>query len=191
MDAITLLKNDHKTVKRLFRQFEKLGDDAVKSRRELVDKMIEELSIHAAIEEQLFYPTVRENVPGAEDEVLESLEEHHVVKWLLSELDDMRGDEERFEAKVTVLIESVEHHAQEEEDELFPEVRKAMGRKALAELGAAMEKAKQTAPTRPHPRAPDTPPANVAVGKVAGLADKAREVGERSVRRATTGATRS
>jgi hemerythrin superfamily protein len=191
MDAITLLKNDHKTVKRLFRQFEKLGDSAVKSRRELVDKMIEELSIHAAIEEQLFYPTVRENVPGAEDEVLESLEEHHVVKWLLSELDDMRGDEERFEAKVTVLIESVEHHAQEEEDELFPEVRKAMGRKALAELGAAMEKAKQTAPTRPHPRAPDTPPANVAVGKVAGLADKAREVGQRSVRRATTGATRS
>jgi hemerythrin superfamily protein len=191
MDAITLLKNDHKTVKRLFRQFEKLGDNAVKSRRELVDKMIEELSIHAAIEEQLFYPTVRENVPGAEDEVLESLEEHHVVKWLLSELDDMRGDEERFEAKVTVLIESVEHHAQEEEDELFPEVRKAMGRKALAELGAAMEKAKQTAPTRPHPRAPDTPPANVAVGKVAGLADKAREVGQRSVRRATTGATRS
>jgi hemerythrin superfamily protein len=191
MDAITLLKNDHKTVKRLFRQFEKLGDSAVKSRRELVDKMIEELSIHAAIEEQLFYPTVRENVPGAEDEVLESLEEHHVVKWLLSELDDMRGDEERFEAKVTVLIESVEHHAQEEEDELFPEVRKAMGRKALAELGAAMEKAKQTAPTRPHPRAPDTPPANVAVGKVTGLADTAREVGERSVRRATTGATRS
>ena len=69
MDAITLLKNDHKAVKRLFRQFEKLGDNAVKSRRELVEKMIEELSVHAAIEEQLFYPTVRESVPETEDHV--------------------------------------------------------------------------------------------------------------------------
>ena len=186
MDAITLLKNDHKAVKRLFRQFEKLGDNAVKSRRELVDKMIEELSIHAAIEEQLFYPAVREAVPDAEDQVLESLEEHHVVKWTLSELEDMSGDEERFEAKVTVLIESVEHHAEEEEEELFPEVRKAMGRKALAELGAAMEKAKKTAPTRPHPRAPDSPPGNVVAGKVAGLADKVHKVGKQSVRTATT-----
>ena len=105
------------------------------------------------------------------------------MKWTLSELEDMNGDEERFEAKVTVLIESVEHHAQEEEDDLFPDVRKAMGRKALAELGAAMEKAKQTAPTRPHPRAPDTPPGNVAAGKVAGLTDKARKVGKQTVGR--------
>ena len=183
MDAITLLKNDHKAVKRLFRQFEKLGHNAVKSRRELVAKMIEELSVHAAIEEQLFYPTVRESVPRTEDHVLESLEEHHVVKWTLSELVDMRGDEERFEAKVTVLIESVEHHAGEEEDDLFPLVRKAMGRKELAELGAAMEKAKRTAPTRPHPRAPDTPPANVAAAKVTGLADRALKIGKQAVSR--------
>jgi len=183
MDAITLLKNDHKAVKRLFRQFEKLGDNAVKSRRELVEKMIEELSVHAAIEEQLFYPTVRESVPETEDHVLESLEEHHVVKWTLSELVDMKGDEERFEAKVTVLIESVEHHAGEEEDDLFPLVRKAMGRKELADLGAAMEKAKRTAPTRPHPRAPDTPPGNVAAAKVTGLADRARKVGKQAVSR--------
>jgi hemerythrin superfamily protein len=190
MDAITLLKNDHKAVKRLFRRFEKLGANAVKSRRALVDQMIQELSVHAAIEEQLFYPAVREAVPDAEDQVLESLEEHHVVKWTLSELEHMKGDEERFEAKVTVLIESVEHHAQEEEEELFPEVRRAMGRKPLAELGAAMEKAKRTAPTRPHPRAPDSPPSNVAAAKLAGLADKARDIGEQAVRRATA-ATRS
>ena len=95
----------------------------------------------------------------------------------------MKGDEERFEAKVTVLIESVEHHAGEEEDDLFPLVRKAMGRKELAELGAAMEKAKRTAPTRPHPRAPDTPPGNVAAAKVAGLADRARKVGKQAVSR--------
>jgi hemerythrin superfamily protein len=183
MDAITLLKNDHKVVKRLFRQFEKLGDNAVKSRREVVEKMIEELSIHAAIEEQLFYPAVRKAVPDAEDQVLESLEEHHVVKWTLSELEAMSGEEERFEAKVTVLIESVEHHAQEEEDDLFPEVRKAMGRKALAELGTAMEKAKRTAPSRPHPRAPDTPPGNVVAGKVAGLTDRARKAGKQAVGR--------
>ncbi|MDQ1374877.1 MAG: hypothetical protein QOJ09_2215 [Actinomycetota bacterium] len=74
MDAITLLKNDHKAVSALFKRFEKLGDRAEKSKREIVDKIIEELSIHAAIEEQLFYPAARECAPDTEDHVLESLE---------------------------------------------------------------------------------------------------------------------
>ena len=181
MDAITLLRNDHKTVEGLFKKFEKAGSDAHKTQLDVVEKIIEELSVHASIEEQVFYPAIREQVPDTETDVLESLEEHHVVKWTLSELEDMKGDEERFEAKVTVLIESVEHHAREEEEDLFPEVRKAMGRKALADLGAAMERAKKKAPTRPHPRAPDTPPGNVAAAKVTGLADKARTVGKRTV----------
>ena len=183
MDAITLLKDDHKTVESLFKRYEQAGDRAYATKRKLADHVIRELSVHAAIEEQLFYPTVRESVPRTEDHVLESLEEHHVVKWTLSELVDMKGDEERFEAKVTVLIESVEHHAGEEEDDLFPLVRKAMGRKELAELGAAMEKAKGTAPTRPHPRAPDTPPGNVAAAKVTGLADRALKIGKQAVSR--------
>src|ERR1043165_3639905 len=131
MDAITLLKQDHKTVKSLFQQFDKAGGTAYERKREIVDKIVEELSVHAAIEEQIFYPTARAAVEETEDEVLESLEEHHVVKWLLSELDGMDPKAERFDAKVTVLKELVLHHATEEEQELFPQVRAAMGRKAL------------------------------------------------------------
>ncbi|HUQ40460.1 MAG TPA: hemerythrin domain-containing protein [Acidimicrobiales bacterium] len=182
MDAITLLKQDHKTVKGLFRQFEKAGDNAKAKKRQIVDKIIEELSIHAAIEEQYFYPAVREAIEEAEDDVLEGLEEHHVAKWTLHELVTMDPSEERFDAKVTVLIEMVEHHADEEEEAMFPKVRKAVGRKALSELGDIMEKAKATAPTRPRPSAPDTPPNNKAAGGAAGLLEKARASGKKAVR---------
>src|SRR3954465_9666370 len=110
MDAITLLRNDHKTVEQLFKRFEKAGDGAVGEKRKVVDRIIEELSIHASIEEQLFYPVTRATVAGVEDIALESLEEHHIVKWTLSELSDMAPGDERFDAKVTVLIENVRHH---------------------------------------------------------------------------------
>jgi hemerythrin superfamily protein len=172
MDAITLLKQDHKVVEKLFKQFEKTTQPA--QQRKLAMQVIEELSVHAAIEEMVFYPAIRERVPDAEDTVLESLEEHHIVKWVLSELEDMKPDHERFKAKMTVLIESVRHHVEEEESELFPQVRKEIKRKALAELGDALEKAKKTAPTRPHPRAPDTPPGNLVAGPSAGVVDKAK-----------------
>ena len=79
MDAITLLKQDHKAVEKLFKQFEKAKQPA--EQRKVAEKVVKELSIHAAIEEMLFYPAVRDRVPKAEDMVLESLEEHHVVKW--------------------------------------------------------------------------------------------------------------
>lgn len=156
-DAIVLLKNDHKEVERLFKAYEKLGDSAYADKRTLVDQMIEKLSVHASIEEQHFYPAVREKAEDIEDTVLEGLEEHHIVKWTLSELEGMSAEEERFHPKVTVLMESVRHHVEEEEGEMFPEVRKAMGRKALTELGAVLEKAKASAPTSPQPKAPDTP----------------------------------
>jgi hemerythrin superfamily protein len=175
MDAITLLKTDHKTVEKLFKTFEKAGDRALKAKADTVKTIIEELSVHAAIEEQIFYPSIRADVPATEDTVLESLEEHHIVKWVLSELDGMSPDAERFDAKVTVLIENVRHHVEEEETELFPTVRAALGRKRLSEIGDAMEAAKKTAPRRPHPRAADTPPGNLAAGAVAGVVDKVRD----------------
>jgi hemerythrin superfamily protein len=185
MDAITLLKADHKTVSGLFKRFDKLGDSAHKTKKEIVEKIIEELSIHAAIEEQLFYPAARECVPDTEDHILESLEEHHIVKWVLSELEGMDPGDERYDAKVTVLKENVEHHVEEEEQDWFPKVREGMGRKALQDLGAAMEKAKKTAPTRPHPRSPDTPPGNLVVGAAAGLIDQARKTGKEAIKRAS------
>jgi hemerythrin superfamily protein len=183
-DAIVLLKNDHKAVEKLFKQFEKLGDDAKKTKRDVVDKIIEELSTHAAIEEQHFYPTIREKAPDLEDDVLEGLEEHHVVKWTLSELETLAPDAERFDAKVTVLIESVRHHVEEEEGEMFPKVREAMGRKDLQALGETMEKAKAISPKRPHPKAPDTPPGNLVAGPTAAAIDGTKAAAKKGVRKA-------
>jgi hemerythrin superfamily protein len=172
MDAITLLKNDHKSVERLFKRFEKAGERAFVEKRTIVDQIIEELSVHAAIEEQLFYPVARATVPGTEDMALESHEEHHIVKWVLSELQDLDPTDERFDAKVTVLIESVRHHVEEEEREFFPMVRDELGRAALADLGEAMAEAKRAAPTDPHPRLPSSGAAGAVAGTVAGVVDR-------------------
>ena len=172
MDAITFLRDDHKTVELLFRRFEKAGDRAYVEKRQIVDRIIEELSVHAAIEEQVFYPVARATVPDTERIALESLEEHHIVKWLLAELADLNPGQERFDAKVTVLIENVRHHVKEEETDFFPLVRAGLGRSALAEMGDALATAKKTAPTHPHPRAPDVPPANALVGAIAGVVDR-------------------
>ena len=172
MDAITLLKEDHRNVEKLFKRFETSGDKAYMTKRAIVDSIIEELSVHAAIEEQLFYPVSRATVPGTEDIALESLEEHHIVKWMLNELDSMAPEDERFDAKVTVLMENVRHHVKEEEEEFFPKVRDELDRTALNELGDALMTAKKMAPTHPHPTAPDVPPSNIVVGLASGIADR-------------------
>lgn len=172
MDAITLLRSDHKNVEQLFKRFEKAGDRAFVEKRQIVDRIIEELSVHAAIEEQVFYPVARETVPATESIALESLEEHHIVKWVLAELVDLDPRDERFDAKVTVLIENVRHHVEEEESEFFPMVREALGRTSLSELGDTLSEAKRLAPTRPHPRLPDAGPGTALVGAVAGVVDR-------------------
>lgn len=150
MDGIVLLKEDHKKVKKLFREFEKTHKTASDSeKRTLVDTILHELTTHAFIEETIFYPAARAEVPETDEHVLESVEEHHVVAWLCSELRNLDPGDETFDAKVTVLIENVEHHAEEEEKEWFPKVREALGRKRLTELGEQMEAARPDAPSDP------------------------------------------
>src|ERR1700737_1895043 len=187
MDAITLLKNDHRTVEGLFKRFESTGPRGKKAKRSIVDKIVRELSIHAAIEEQVFYPRGRGWVPDETPEVLESLEEHNIGKWLLADLEDLSPDDERFDAKVTVMMENVRHHVKEEERDMFPKVRKSMDRASLNELGARLAQAKKVAPTRPHPRSPDTPPGNLIVGATAGMMDRARGGGKQPADRARAG----
>ena len=148
-DAIVMLKNDHKEILRTFRDFEKAGDGAVKTKGQLVDRIIELLTVHTYLENEVMYPRVRELVPDLEDDVLESYEEHHVADVLVAELAAMKPDNERFTAKTTVLIESVRHHIEEEEGEWFPQVREALGRKILQDLGAQMAQAREKAPRRP------------------------------------------
>ncbi|MFB7512309.1 hemerythrin domain-containing protein [Streptomyces sp. NPDC056144] len=149
MDGIVLLREDHKTVEKLFKEFERAEDDDLRHKRELVDEVIKELTTHAWIEEQVFYPAAREAAPDTKDHVLESVEEHHAVLWMLSELAGLDATDERFDAKMTVLMENVRHHVEEEEKEWFPDVRKAMGRNRLLELGERMEAARAEAPDSP------------------------------------------
>jgi hemerythrin superfamily protein len=183
VDALTLLKQDHREVAQLFTRFERAGDDASRTKQRLVEGMIAALSRHAGIEELVFYPAVRREVAGTDSDVLEALEEHHVVKFLLHELEGLAPVDERFDAKVAVLIESVRHHVKEEEHGLFPKVRKRLGRARLLDIGDELRAAKSRVPTRPHPSSPDEPPANAIVGGAVAVIDRARTAGKKVVDR--------
>jgi hemerythrin superfamily protein len=177
-DALDLLKADHDTVDKLFERFESLGDGAMKTKRQVAEKIIRELAVHAVVEEQVLYPVIRECSEDLEEYVLESLEEHHVAKVLLAELQNMDPEHERFDAKVTVLSEIIRHHVEEEESDMFPKVRKQLGNDVLADMGKAIKQAKKAAPTRAHPGAPDEPPGNVVAGAVASIVDRVRDLGK-------------
>lgn len=148
-DAIVLLKQDHKEIRKLFREFEKAGDNAVKRKGKLVDQILEALTVHTYLENECMYPRVRELLPDLEDDVLESYEEHHVADVLCMELAAMDPEDERFDAKTTVLIENVSHHMEEEEQEWFPQVRAGLSRTQLREIGAQMLELREKAPRRP------------------------------------------
>jgi hemerythrin-like domain-containing protein len=137
--ATELLKSQHDEVRDLFKQYENSGENAHATRKRLIDQASDQLEIHAELEERIFYPACRE----LEDEdarrmVGESVEEHLIVKRLIKELRGLGGSDEKFESKAAVLKESVEHHADEEEKDLFPPAEKEFGEERLAELGAEM-----------------------------------------------------
>jgi len=125
MDAIELLTADHKEVQKLFKQFEQMkenGDD--EGKQELVSRICAELTIHAQIEEEIFYPAAREGMK--EQDILDEAEvEHASAKELIAQLEAMEPDEELYDAKVTVLSEYINHHVKEEQNEMFPQVKKA------------------------------------------------------------------
>jgi hemerythrin superfamily protein len=148
-DAIVVLKDDHKTIRKLFREFQAAGDNATAKKGKLARSIIEELTAHTYLENEVMYPEVRALLPDLEDDILESYEEHHVADVLVMELYGMKPDAERFDAKMTVLIESVTHHIEEEEQDWFPKVREGLGRKQLQEIGARMLQMKKTAPRSP------------------------------------------
>ena len=148
-DAIVLLKQDHQEIRKVFTDFEKAGPTAYVAKGRLVDRMIELLTVHTYIENEVMYPRVRELLAELEDDVLESYEEHHVADVLVADLAAMAPDAERFDAKTTVLIENVTHHMDEDEQDWFPKVRNGLGRKQLQDLGARMIELKKTAPTSP------------------------------------------
>ena len=140
MNALELLKQDHEEVKELFEQAE--GTDDSKEQRNIFKQIKKALESHARIEEGIFYPAM-ENHAHLKDLVLESYEEHKQIKILLKEMDDLVTGSEKFEPKLRVLQEIVEHHAEEEEEgNMFPQVRELVDDAALEELGRKLEAAK-------------------------------------------------
>ena len=139
-DGIALLKEDHKKVKGLFADLEKSSMRGGPRAQKLVAQIDKELTIHTTIEEEIFYPAFRDAVRSKDDKKMyyEALEEHHVVKLVLPEVKEGGQALEEFAAKCKVLKELVEHHADEEEKEMFPEARKALSRPELQELGDRM-----------------------------------------------------
>jgi hemerythrin-like domain-containing protein len=143
MDAIKLLKDDHKKVKKLFRDYEAAGDRAYQTKKQIAEQVFQELEVHSAIEEEIFYPAVREKAGKEGKElVAEGYEEHHVVDTLMQELKALDPQDEAYDAKFKVLTENVEHHIEEEEQEMMPEAEDALGER-VAELGEQMLRRKE------------------------------------------------
>ena len=163
MNAISLLTQDHRNVEQLFNRFE--AAETAEEKRSLTDKVIEQLSVHAEIEEQFFYPAVAAKM-AERGEVLEAVEEHHMAKLALWELERLPASATNFDAKFTVMKENIRHHVGEEEGDggIFELARKALRASELEELGDRMERARASVPRRPHPLAPPTPPLNRLLG---------------------------
>lgn len=146
MDAITLLEQDHQKVKKIMAELEKTTERGVKTREELFTKLVQELVVHEKIEEQIFYPRVKEQATTKKLEqiVTESFEEHHFVNVVIAEIKATPYDAEEWTAKFSVMKENIEHHAfEEEEGEMFPKVRKIFSKDELEEMGTEMEELKQ------------------------------------------------
>jgi hemerythrin-like domain-containing protein len=140
-DAIAMLTAEHREVSAMFKQFEEMSDRAKVSKKKLADQICNALIMHTTIEEEIFYPAVREAVKDAEDKLDEAVVEHASAKDLIAQIQEMDADEELYDAKVKVLSEQVEHHVEEEEKEMFPMVKKSG--LDLAALGQEMAARKE------------------------------------------------
>jgi hemerythrin-like domain-containing protein len=142
MDAMSLLKEDHRKVKKLLAELESTTERGVKTREELFTKVKQELVIHEAIEEEIFYPALKEH-PKTKDIALEAYEEHHVVDTVMAEIEGVAYDDEKWGAKFTVMKENLEHHIEEEEGEMFKQAKQVFDQDELTQLGESMKARKE------------------------------------------------
>lgn len=173
MDAIELLCHDHRMVEQLFRDYRAAGNDT--QRRGVVDLVVRELSKHAALEELMVYPLAKRVLPDGRQEIDEHLAEHMGAKKVLLALDGLAAGDDRTDSLMAELQREIEQHVQEEEGQLMPRLREAVDQQALDELGQELDRAKRTAPTRPHPHAPEEPPALTLAAPVAAIYDRLRD----------------
>lgn len=174
-NIIAELTTDHREVDELFAKIEAqpVGD---KHRRKLADELTVELVRHSVAEEMHLYPAVRRHVEGGDGLADKELSDHAQVEQHLKDLEGLPADDPQFNHLVAVLKLEVSEHVRDEEGRLFPLLAAACPPEALDELGDKIRTAKKTAPTRPHPSAPDTPPGNKILGPGAGLVDRARDL---------------
>jgi Hemerythrin HHE cation binding domain len=142
MDAMSLLKEDHEKVKKILGELESTTERGVKTREELFTKVKQELVVHEAIEEEIFYPALKEH-PKTKEIALEGYEEHHVVDTVMAEIEGVAYDDEKWGAKFKVMKENLEHHIEEEEGEMFKQARQVFDEDELAQLGESMLARKQ------------------------------------------------
>jgi hemerythrin superfamily protein len=174
-NVIEELTEDHREVEALFEQIQDTAMDEGR-RRELADGMTIELVRHSVAEEEYLYPAVRKHVEGGAQLADKELADHAEVERMLKDLEGAEPGQTEFEQTMTRLVQSVTEHVQDEEGRLFPLLQAACSAEQLQELGDKVRAAKEKAPTRPHPAAPDKPPANKLLGPGAGLVDRARDM---------------
>jgi hemerythrin superfamily protein len=137
MDAMSLLKEDHRKVKKMLAELESTTERGVKTREELFTRLKQELVVHEAIEEEIFYPALKEH-PKTKEIALEGYEEHHVVDTVMAEIEGVAYDDEKWGAKFKVMKENLEHHIEEEEGEMFKQAKQVFDEDELAQLGKSM-----------------------------------------------------
>lgn len=172
MDAVEILKHDHRMVEQLLRDYDSAHSD--QQRRGVVEIMVRELSKHAALEEVTVYPFAKKYLAGAVD-VDEQLSEHKAVKKTLAALDGLKTGADEEAQLMHELGEEVKHHVEEEEGHFLPALHDALDEEALTEFGKQLDAAKALAPTRPHPAAPDEPPALTLAAPLVTLYDRFRD----------------
>lgn len=170
---IDVVIEDHREVEELFRRAENTSDP--EELRQVADQVIADLVRHAVAEELYLYPAMREYLDRGDELADHEIEEHSEIEERLKELESLDPREERFRPQLQELIDDVRHHVQDEEQDALPELEQACDHDELVLLGERMQRAKQVAPTRPHPSAPDTPPLNKVLAPGAGLVDRVRD----------------
>lgn len=173
-DLVDLIIDDHRDVEAVFTELEQ-GGQSPEQRKQLVDHVIANLVRHSVAEEQLLYPTARKVLPDGDEVADHEIKEHAEAEQTMKRLEQCEPNDQDFERQVTELIAAIRHHVEEEESTLLPQIKANCPNEQLTKLGDHFEKAKKIAPTRPHPSAPDTPPANLVLDPGAAIIDKVRD----------------
>jgi hemerythrin-like domain-containing protein len=171
-DIIDDIMTDHREVEAAFTEIEKGGGGR---KHDLVEHVIAELVRHSVAEEQYLYPLARRVLPDGDELADHELEEHAEAEQMMKSLEQTDPEDPEFDELTRKLIDAIRHHVDDEEKDLLPKLRQACDAAELRELGEKFERSKKVAPTRPHPAAPDHPPANKILGPGVGLVDRIRD----------------